>query len=133
MCTLWLVFFTLFFSLWEIWVYWLVHIVVPPMGLQFPSALWVFSLLPPLGTLCSVQWLAESIRLGVCQAPAAHLRRQLYQAPISKHLLASSIMSGFGNCIRDELPGGVDSGSCFLWSLFHILSLYLRPCVFVGP
>jgi hypothetical protein len=38
--------------------YWLVYIVVPPMGLQTPSAPWVLSLTPPLGTLCSVQWLA---------------------------------------------------------------------------
>jgi hypothetical protein len=47
------------FSPWEIWGYWLVHIVVPPMELQTPSATWVLSLAPPLGTLCSVQWLAE--------------------------------------------------------------------------
>jgi hypothetical protein len=29
--------------------YWLVHIVVPPIGLQFPLAPWVISLAPPLG------------------------------------------------------------------------------------
>jgi hypothetical protein len=29
--------------------YWLVHIVVPPIGLQTPSAPWVLSLAPPLG------------------------------------------------------------------------------------
>jgi hypothetical protein len=28
--------------------YWLVHIVVPPIGLQFPLAPWVISLAPPL-------------------------------------------------------------------------------------
>jgi hypothetical protein len=49
------------FSPWELWRYWLVHIVVPPMGLQAPSAPLVLSLAPPLGTLCSVQRLAESI------------------------------------------------------------------------
>jgi hypothetical protein len=43
--------------------YWLVHIVVPPMGLQAPSAPSVLFLAPALGTLCSVQWLAESIHL----------------------------------------------------------------------
>ena len=48
------------FRLWELWEYWLVHIVVPPMGLQAPSAPWVLSLASPLGTLCSVQWLAGS-------------------------------------------------------------------------
>ena len=43
------------FSPWELWRYRLVHIVVPPMGLQTPSAPWVLLLAPPLGTLCSVQ------------------------------------------------------------------------------
>jgi hypothetical protein len=31
--------------------YWLVHIVVPPIGLQTPSAPWVLSLASPLGAL----------------------------------------------------------------------------------
>ena len=31
--------------------YWLVHIVVPPIGLQNPLAPWVLSLAPPLGAL----------------------------------------------------------------------------------
>jgi hypothetical protein len=31
------------------WWYWLVHIVVPPIGLQIPSAPWLLSLAPPLG------------------------------------------------------------------------------------
>jgi hypothetical protein len=50
--------------------HWLVHIVVPSMGLQTPSAPSVLSLAPPLGTLCSVQWLDESIHLCICQALA---------------------------------------------------------------
>jgi hypothetical protein len=49
------------FSSWELWGYWLVLIVDPPMGLQTPSALWVPSLAPPLGILCSGQWLSESL------------------------------------------------------------------------
>jgi hypothetical protein len=36
-------------------VYWLVHAVVPPIGLQIPLAPWVLSLAPPLGALCSIQ------------------------------------------------------------------------------
>jgi hypothetical protein len=32
------------FSPWELWEYWLVLIVVPPIGLQTPSAPWVLSL-----------------------------------------------------------------------------------------
>jgi hypothetical protein len=35
--------------------YWLVHIVVPPIGLQTPSAPWVLSLASPLGALWSIQ------------------------------------------------------------------------------
>ena len=31
--------------------YWLVHIVDPPIGLQFPLAPWILSLAPPLGAL----------------------------------------------------------------------------------
>jgi hypothetical protein len=48
------------------------------MGLQAPSAPLVFSLAPSLGSLCSVQWLAESIHFYICQALAGPLRRQLY-------------------------------------------------------
>jgi hypothetical protein len=72
---------------------WLVDIVVFPMGLQTPSAPWILFLTPPLETLCSVQWLAVSIHLCTCQVVAETFRRQLYQAPISKHFLASTIVS----------------------------------------
>jgi hypothetical protein len=47
--------------------YWLVHIVLP-IGLQTPSAPWVLSLAPSLGTPCSVQWMVVSIHLCICQA-----------------------------------------------------------------
>ena len=77
------------FSPWELWGYWLVHIVVPPVGLQTPLAPWVLTLVPLLVTLSSVKWLAESIHLFICQALVELHRRQLYQAPVSKHLLAS--------------------------------------------
>jgi hypothetical protein len=52
--------------------------IVHPVGLQTPLAPWVLSLGSPLGTLCSVQWLAESIHLCICQALAEPLRRQQY-------------------------------------------------------
>ena len=87
------VLFDWWFSPWEVCGSWLVHIVVLPMGLKTPSAVWVLSQTPPLGTLCLVQWLVESIHLCICQALAEPLRRQLYQAPVSKHLLASTIVS----------------------------------------
>ena len=38
------------FTPWELWGIWLVDNVVLPMGLQTPSASWVLSLAPPLGT-----------------------------------------------------------------------------------
>jgi hypothetical protein len=38
----------------ETWGCWLVHIVVPPIGLQTPSAPWVLSLAPPMGALCCI-------------------------------------------------------------------------------
>jgi hypothetical protein len=119
------VFFGLWFSPWELWGYWLFHIVVPPMGLQTPSAPWVFSLVPPLGTLCWVQWLAENIHFCICQALAEPLRRQLFQALVSMNLLASTRVSGFGGCIWDGSPGGAVSGWPFLQSLLHSLSLEL--------
>jgi hypothetical protein len=110
--------------------YWLVHLVVPPMGLQTPSALWVLSLVPPLEILCSVQWLAESIHLCIYQVLVEPLRRQLYQTPVSKHLLASTIVSRFDDCIWDGSPGGTVSGWPFLQSLLYTLPLYLLPWVF---
>jgi hypothetical protein len=48
MCILW-------FNPWELWGHWLVHIVVPSMGMQSPSEPSILSLAPSLGTLCSVQ------------------------------------------------------------------------------
>jgi hypothetical protein len=68
-----------------------------PMGLQTPSAPSVLSLTPPLGTPCSVQWLAVSIQLCICKALTGSLRRQVYQAPFSKNFLASTIVLEFGD------------------------------------
>jgi hypothetical protein len=81
----------------------MVDIFVLPMCLQTPSAPSVLSLIPPLGTPCSVQWLAASIRLCICQALAEPLRGQLYQAPFSNHFLASTIVSvSFSDCLSFE-------------------------------
>jgi hypothetical protein len=62
-------------SPWELWGYGLVHIVVPPMGLQTLSAPWVQPPAPSLGSLCSVQWMAVSMHFWICQALAEPLRR----------------------------------------------------------
>jgi hypothetical protein len=51
-------------------------------------------------------------------------RRQLYQAPVSKHFLASAVLSGFDVCRWDGSLGGVVSGWPFFWSLLHSLSLH---------
>jgi hypothetical protein len=96
------------------WGVLLVDIVVLPMGLQTPSAPSVLSLTLPLGSPCSVRWLAASIHICICQALEEPLRRQLYQAPVSKHLLASTIVSGFGDCICNGSPAGAVSGWPFL-------------------
>ena len=95
----------------------MVHIVVPFKGLQTPSAPWLLSLASPLGTLCSVQWLAESIYFCISQVLAEPLRRQLYQASVSMHFLASTIVSGFGGCTGD---GITRRGS--LWLAFPSVS-----------
>jgi hypothetical protein len=65
----------------------------------------VLSLTPLLGILCSVQWLDVNIYLCIWKALAGLLRRHPYQAPFSMHFLASTIMSGFGNCIWGGSPG----------------------------
>ena len=70
------------------------------MGLQNPSAPTVLVLRTPLGSLCSVQ-LAASIHICISKALAEPLRRQLYQVPVSKLLLASTIVSGFDDWIWD--------------------------------
>jgi hypothetical protein len=112
---------------------WLVDIIVLPIGLQTPSVPSVLSLTPPLGTPCSVQWLAARIRLCICQALAEPPKRQLYQAPVSKYFLASAIVSVFGVCIWDGSPGRAVSGWPFLRSLLHTLSPYFLPWVFCSP
>ena len=61
LCILPCVLFSCWFSLWELWGYWLVHIVFLPMGLQTPSAPWVLSLVPPLGTQYMTFYLAQSL------------------------------------------------------------------------
>ena len=65
------------------------------------SAPWVLPLAPPLRTLFTVQSLTQSIPLCICQALTGPLRRKLYQTPVSKHLLASTIVSIFSKCKRD--------------------------------
>jgi hypothetical protein len=111
------VFFDWRFSSKKLCGYWLVHIDVSPMGLEIPSDTWVLSLAPSLGTLCSIKWMIVSMHFWICQVLAVPLRRQLNQAPVSKLLLASAIVSGFGGCLWDVSTSGAVSGWSFLQSL----------------
>jgi hypothetical protein len=95
-----------------------------------PLQLLQSSLTPLLGTLHSVQWLARNICLCICKALAGPLRIQPYQALFSMHFLTSTIVSRFGNCIRDESPGGKVSGWLFFQSLLNTLSPSLLSWVF---
>jgi hypothetical protein len=102
------------FSPWNLWESWLFDIVVFPMRLQTPSAPSVFSLTLPLGTQCSVQWLASSTHHCICQALTEHLKKQLYHTPVSMHFLASTIVSGFGDSMWGGFLHGAVSGWPFL-------------------
>ena len=99
-------------------MFWLVHIVVAPMGLQTTSAPWVLSLTPSLGTLCSVKWMSVSFHFCICQALAKTLGRQLLLGSVSKYLLASVIVSGFGDCygMDPEVGQSLDGHSFSLCS-----------------
>jgi hypothetical protein len=94
---------------------------LPLMPDKAPSAPSVLPLTPLLGSLSLVWKLAASIHICVGQDLAEPLRRQLYQAPVSKHLLAFTIVSGFGNCIWDGSP----AGAVFGWPFCSTLG----PCV----
>ena len=66
-----------------------------------------------------------SIHFCICHALAKPLRRQLYQAPISHHLLTFTIVYRFFYYRWDGLPGRATFGWSFLQFLLHTLSLYL--------
>ena len=106
---------------------WLVDTVVLPMGMHIPSPPSVLPLPLPLGSPGSVQWLAVSIHICIGQALAEPLRGQPYQAPVSKHFLASTILSRFGNCIWDESPVGRVPGWPFL-QFCSTLCLHICSC-----
>ena len=112
------------FSSWELWGVWLVDIVVFPMILQTSSAPSVLPLTSTLGSQSSFWWLTASIHICVGKDLAKSLRKHLYQAPLSKHLLASAIVPGLGGCIWDISPCGAGSEWLFLQTMLYSLSLY---------
>jgi hypothetical protein len=103
------------FSLWELWVVWLVDIAVLPIGLQ--------SLTLPLGSSCSVQCLAVSMCICLSQVLGDPPRGQSFQAPVCKHIKASGKASGFGICTCDGSKGRAVSEWLGLQSLLHFFVL----------
>ena len=95
------------------------------MSDKAPSAPSALPLTPPLGSLCSVRWLTASIRISIGHDLVEPLKRLLYQDPVSKHFLASAIVSGFVVCMWDGSPGG----GC-LWMAFPLVSVLLFVPVF---
>jgi hypothetical protein len=72
------------------------------------------------------------ICLCICQALEELLRRQLYQAPVSKHFLASVILSGFSVCRWDgSLLGQFSDGLSF--SLCSTLCLSISSLEYFVP
>jgi hypothetical protein len=108
-------------------------LLLPPWGCNPPSVPSVPPPTPPMGTPCSVQWSAVSICLCICQALAERLGSQPYQAPVSKHFLASTIESEFGIYIWHKSRSRAVSGWPFLQSLLHTLSPYFLLYVFCSP
>ena len=84
------------------------------MGLQLLSAPSVLSLIPPLGSPCSVLWLVVSNHICIAQVLVEPLRRQTYQAPVNKHFLAPAIVLGFGVCRWDVSLDGAVSAPLFV-------------------
>jgi hypothetical protein len=68
--------------------------------------------------------LAALICLCIVQAVAEPLRGQLYETPVSKHFLASAIVSGFAVCRWDASQAGPVSGWPFFQSLLHSVPAY---------
>jgi hypothetical protein len=64
--------------------------------------------------------------------PTNQTNKQTNKKPgsVSKYLLASTKLSGFGDFFMGWIPGGAVSGWSFLQSLFNTLSLHLLPWVF---
>jgi hypothetical protein len=114
------------FSPWELWGVWLVNIVLL-MRLQAPSAPSFLSLIPPLGTPMLSPLFGASIYLSICQALVEPLRKHPFLVPVSKHLLASTVVPGFGFSIWDGSAGGAVSGWSLLQSLHHTFSPYFLP------
>ena len=102
---------------------WLVDSVVLPMGLHTPSVPSVLSLTP---FAQSNDWLRASASVFVRLWQGLSWDSSI-RLLFSKHFLVSTIVSGFGDCIWDESPGGtVLVGVSF--SLCSTLYLHICSC-----
>jgi hypothetical protein len=81
-------------------------LLLPPCDCKPPQLLQSLLQLLHRGTLRSVQWLAASFHLCICQALADSLRRQPYQVSISKHFPASTIPSVFYTKLGEKQSRG---------------------------
>jgi len=67
------------------------------------------------------------------KAGAEPLRRHPYQVLVSKHFMASALVTGFDGCIWDGSPEGADSEwYCFSLCSSHFLCISSQEC-FVFP
>jgi hypothetical protein len=127
--------FDCWFSPKGLWEYWLVHIYVPPMGLQTPSAPWILSLAPSLGTLCSGQWMIMIISLDAekafdkiqhpfmikvfersgIQGPYLNIINTIYSKPVANIRLNGKKLEAIPR------KAGTRKGSPFSPSLFNIV------------
>ena len=67
--------------------------------------------------------MAESNDISIGQDLAEHLRRHLYQAPVSKGFLAFTIVSGFSVFMWDGSPSGAVSDGLLSVSVPFFVSL----------
>ena len=103
----------------------------PPLSLmpgKAPSGPLVLPLTPPLGACAqSHGWLRASEHPYLYWSGSGRASQETAdQAPVSKHFLASAIVSGFGVCMWNRFPGGSVSGWPFFQSLLHTSFLYIR-------
>ena len=86
-----------------------------------PSAPSVLPLTPLLGSLCSVRWLAASIRICIGQDLAEPLKRQLYQGPASFECLEhfKCVTKSLGRQCAMEPEQGTEPVS-----MSHVLPFY---------
>ena len=102
---------------------WLVHIDVPSMGFQTPSAPWVFLWLLHWG-MCALSngWLSNGWLLYLSGTGRASMETAI-SGSCQQVLVGICLVSGFGGCLWGRSPGRAVSGWSFLQALLRTLSL----------